>query len=149
MNANISKIKDVQISTSILPKGYYLRVTGFMSREVEKPMLSSHLTLLSSFSLVECLCCFPKELQMITLKMTIIINTMKMINAMTQRQYNLSGANFFEATKSIPEKKYIVLETKEACHIATIPIKIVEKISSPFILIIQIFCVKVYGSKTH
>jgi hypothetical protein len=51
--------------------------------------------------------------------------------------------------KSIPVKKYKVLETKEACQIATIPIKIVAKISSPFYLIIQIFWIKVYGSKTH
>jgi hypothetical protein len=49
----------------------------------------------------------------------------------------------------MPVAKYIILETKEAYQMETIPMQIVAKISSPFILIIQIFCQNVYGSKTH
>ena len=58
-------------------------------------------------------------------------------------------ANFFEAIKSIPVAKYRKNETKEAFQMANIPTKIVARTSSPFILIIQIFCFQFCGSITQ
>jgi hypothetical protein len=77
------------------------------------------------------------------------VKTMKMIQAYTYRLCNLSGTKFFEAMNSVPHIKYIIDEPHDAYQIARIPIRIVVITSSPFILIIQIFCRKFCGSKTQ
>lgn len=78
-----------------------------------------------------------------------MINNKKIIAEITWRWCNLSITNFFEAMKSMPVTIYIPTEIKEACQMAIIPITIVEVTSSPFILIIQIFCNLFYGSNTQ